>query len=293
MSKVDLISQEWCELVFDGRNKGYGAYELRSKAGRRHLLAIIDILIAIAAIAILAFAYQKASEAIKSSMGGENEMVTELSQLKKDEPKKEEPKKTEKPKEEPKPQEQQKEKVAVRQAVAFTAPEIVDNVDQSKKAKSQDELTKSRGDVSFRDYEGDKGATTSLDDLTKTQTTGGTGPGTGKGGEAEPAPEVHNVVEQMPTFPGGEAALQAYVAKHIRYPSISEEQEVQGVIHLKFVVEADGKVGEVKIVKNGCDEHCAKEAIRVVKSLPRFIPGKQQGKPVRVWFSYPIRFQIL
>lgn len=100
MSKVDIISREWCDLVFEGRNKSYGAYDLRSKAGKRHLFAIIDILIGIAVIAALIFTYVAASEAIKASMAGEEEMTTEFSQLKKDEPKKEE-KKVEVQKEEP------------------------------------------------------------------------------------------------------------------------------------------------------------------------------------------------
>ena len=139
MSKVDIISQEWCDLVFEGRNKEYGAYDLRSKAGKRHLWAIIDILIAILIIAAIIFTYAKASEAIRATMGGEEQMVTELSELKKDEPKKEE-KKIEVPQEQPK---QELQKVAVKASIAFTVPEIVDQVDETKKIKNQEELSRS------------------------------------------------------------------------------------------------------------------------------------------------------
>ena len=136
MSKVDIISQQWCDLVFEGRNKSYGAYDLRSKAGRRHVLALIDILIGIGVLAALIFSYSAAKKAYEATIGVDNQAVTELSELKKDEPKKEE-KKTEVKQEEPKPQEQIQ-KVAVRASMAFTVPEIVDKVDESKKAQNQE-----------------------------------------------------------------------------------------------------------------------------------------------------------
>ena len=86
MSKVDIISQQWCDLVFEGRNKSYGAYDLRSKAGRRHLLAIIDILVGIAALAALIFSYTAAKKAYDASMGADAQAVTELSELKRTNP---------------------------------------------------------------------------------------------------------------------------------------------------------------------------------------------------------------
>ena len=135
MSKVDIISREWCDLVFEGRNKSYGAYDLRSKAGRRHLYAIVDILIGIAVIAGLIFTYAKAKEAIQASLATDTEAVTELSELKKEELKKEEPKVQKQ--EEEKPKEEVLQKVAVRASVGFTVPDIVDNVDDSKKMKNQ------------------------------------------------------------------------------------------------------------------------------------------------------------
>lgn len=281
MSKVDIISREWCDLVFESRNKSYGAYELRSKAGKRHLLALIDILIGIAVIAGLLFTYSAAKEAITASMGAETEMVTELSQLKKDEPKKEE-KKVEVQKEEP---QQQVQKVAVKQSIAFTVPEIVDQVDETKKLKNQEELSRSNISIATQDYHGDSKDGINIDDLRENQNPGGDGV------PQEEEVKVHTIVEVMPTFPGGEAALLKYVNSNIKYPSISQEQDVQGVVLLRFVVLEDGRVGDV-VVQKSLDKHCDAEAIRVVKTLPRFIPGKQQGKAVRVWFTLPIRFII-
>ena len=285
MSKVDIISREWCDLVFEGRNKSYGAYDLRSKAGRRHLYAIIDILVGIAVIAGLIFTYAKAKEAIQASLAADTEAVTELSELKKEELKKEEPKVQ---KQEEQPKQEQLQKVAVRASVGFTVPDIVDKVDESKKIKNQEELNRSNISIAAVDYAGDANGKGTIDDLLKGQEAGGDAPQQKQKEEEAP---IHTVVEQQPQFPGGEAALLAYVAKNIKYPAIAVEQEIQGTVQLRFVVEANGSIGDVQVVKS-LESHCDKEAVRVVKSLPRFIPGKQQGRPVRVWFTLPVRYSI-
>jgi tonB family C-terminal domain len=285
MSKVDIISREWCDLVFEGRNKSYGAYDLRSKAGRRHLYAIIDILVGIAVIAGLIFTYAKAKEAIQASLAADTEAVTELRELKKDVLKKEEPKVQ---KQEEQPKQEQLQKVAVRASVGFTVPDIVDKVDESKKVKNQDELNRSNLAIATGDYAGDANGKGTIDDLLKGQEAGGDAPQPKQKEEEAP---IHTVVEQPAQFPGGEAALLAYVAKNIKYPAIAVEQEIQGTVQLRFVVEANGSIGDVQVVKS-LESHCDKEAVRVVKSLPRFIPGKQQGRPVRVWFNLPVRYSI-
>ena len=107
----------------------------------------------------------------------------------------------------------------------------------------------------------------------------------------ERSPEVSTIPEQMPVFPGGESALLAYVAQHLEYPEQAKKDRVEGVVLLRFVVLENGHVGKVQIIKS-LESHCDAEAKRVVKSLPRFIPGKQGGKAVRVWYTLPIRFMI-
>ena len=280
MSKIDLKSREWCELVFEGRNKAYGAYDLRAKSGRRHLYAIIDIIIGIIVIGALIGICLAAQEAIKNSFAVEEDLVTELSELKKEEPKKEE-KKVEIPQE----QKQEIQKVAVKASIAFTVPEIVDQVDDTKKLKNQDELNRSNISIASQDYEGDSKDGINIDDLRDNQSAGGTS------APVEEEATVYNVVEQMPQFPGGEAALLKYVATHLKYPAIAQEQEISGVVTLRFVVLEDGSVGDVIIMKS-LEKHCDEEAKRVVKSLPRFIPGKQQGKAVRVWYTLPVRYVL-
>ena len=280
MSKVDLKSRDWCELVFEGRNKEYGAYELRAKSGQRQVKGIIAILILIAAIAVLVGIKMAADSIMASSRDRDAELATELSQLKKDEPvqKKEEIKQEY---EQPEVQ-----KVAVKASIQFTVPEIVDVVDESKKMKNQEELNRSNISIASQDYEGDVNGKGTIDDLKDNQQAGGN----------QAAPEedskIYTIVETPASFPGGEAALLNYVNSHLKYPAIAQEEGIQGKVVLKFVVLENGNVGQVQVVQS-LESHCDQEAVRVVKSLPRFSPGKQQGKPVKSWFTLPIRFQLM
>lgn len=283
MSKVDLKSREWCDIVFEGRNKEYGAYYLRSKAGSRQKWAIIDVVLFILAIG-LAVAIKMGVDAAIENFGGRDldaELATELSELKKDEPKKEEKKEIKQEYEQPEMQ-----KVAVKASIQFTVPEIVDVVDESRKLKNQEELSRTNIAIASMDYEGDVNGKGTIDDLKDNQMAGGN----------QAAPEedskVYSVVEQEPQFPGGPDALVNYVSSHIKYPSIAQEQDIQGKVVLKFVVLENGSVGDVKVLQS-LHPACDKEAIRVVKSLPRFTPGKQQGKPVKVWFTLPVRFSLM
>ena len=154
--------------------------------------------------------------------------------------------------------------------------------------KNQEELNRSNIAIAAVDYAGDANGKGTIDDLLKGQEAGGS---VAQAPQKEEEAPIYSVVEQQAQFPGGEAALLAYVAKNIKYPAIAVEQEIQGTVNLRFVVEANGSIGDVQIVKS-LESHCDKEAIRVVKSLPRFIPGKQQGRPVRVWFTLPVRYSI-
>ena len=103
--------------------------------------------------------------------------------------------------------------------------------------------------------------------------------------------EIFQIVEEMPSYPGGEKALLEYVAKNIKYPQIARETGIQGRVFVGFVVEPDGSVSNVKILRGiggGCDE----EAMRVIKSLPKWKPGKQRGKAVRVSYQIPVVFKL-
>jgi len=102
---------------------------------------------------------------------------------------------------------------------------------------------------------------------------------------------VLTIVEKMPIFPGGPEALYKYIANTVVYPTVAKDSSITGTVIVTFIVERDGSVTNVKILKGiggGCDE----EALRVVKAMPKWSPGKQDGKPVRVQFNLPIRFSL-
>lgn len=103
--------------------------------------------------------------------------------------------------------------------------------------------------------------------------------------------EVFTIVEEMPSFPGGEAKLFEYLGKNIKYPQIAKEAGISGVVYVNFVVGPQGNISDVKVLRGiggGCDE----EAVRVVKNMPNWKPGKQRGKPVKVSYNLPIRFSL-
>ena len=103
--------------------------------------------------------------------------------------------------------------------------------------------------------------------------------------------EIFQIVEEMPSFPGGDVKLMEYIAKNIKYPQIARESGIQGRVFIGFVVEPDGSISNVKLLRGiggGCDE----EAMRVIKSLPKWKPGKQRGKAVRVSYQIPVNFKL-
>lgn len=285
MSKVDLASREWCDMVFEGRNKEYGAYRHRANKGKFQLRAIIIVLIMIAAIVAFILAKTAVEAALSEGKNLDEDQVTELAELKKDEPKKEEPKKKEPELEYEKPVE----KVAVKSSIQFTVPKIVEDekVDHSKELKTQDEVTKNKFAIASQDYVNETGGTgINIDDLKENQQAGGT-----TVPPKEPEVVDNAIVEVPATYPGGEAALLAFVSKNLVYPAIAQEQELQGVVVLRFKVDVDGSVSSVKIEKS-LSKECDQAAAEVVRKLHRFVPAKQQGHPVPVWFRLPVRFRI-
>jgi protein TonB len=109
--------------------------------------------------------------------------------------------------------------------------------------------------------------------------------------EEEDDEEFFMVVENMPEFPGGDLGLMKYIQKNVKYPAIAKEYNITGKVYVSFIVDKSGSVTNVKIVR-GVDKNLDAEAMRVVKSLPKYKPGKQRGKSVRVMFTIPINFTL-
>lgn len=109
--------------------------------------------------------------------------------------------------------------------------------------------------------------------------------------EEEVEDEIFTIVEDMPTFPGGETELFKFLGKNLKYPAIAQDAGVSGTVYVNFMVDKDGKVKNAKVVR-GIHSACDKEALRVVNKMPAWRPGKQRGKAVRVSYNLPIRFTL-
>lgn len=103
--------------------------------------------------------------------------------------------------------------------------------------------------------------------------------------------KTYTVIEQMPTFPGGEQGLLNFIGTNLKYPLIAQENGIEGKVIVRFVVSKTGEINQVEIVRS-VDKALDNEAIRVAKLLPKFVPGKQNGKVVSVWYTLPITFKL-
>ena len=257
MAKIDLTSQEWCDLIFEGRNKDYGAYKMRARAARRLNFSVVLVIV----IAAVGFSIPRLITMVTPEKKEVMTEVTTLSQL-----------------EEPEVKQEEVQKVQPK----FTAPVIKkdEEVADEDQMKSQEELTESKVTISIADVQGtDEEGGVLLEDLKEIVT------------EAPVEEEVFDMVEQAPQFPGGPAELMSYLGKNIRYPVIAQENGIQGRVVCQFVVGSDGSVRDIKVLRS-LDPSCDKEAVRVIQSMPKWIPGRQNGKAVSVRYTLPVTFKL-
>ena len=276
MSKVDLLDNNWVDLVFEGRNKEYGAYVLRKDTGKRNLKSMLIVFAVIIAIMAAVAAKVAIENAFPKKVAMETDVeLSKLAQKKEAKVEKKAPVKVE----------EQKVVEKVKSSVKFTPPVIKkdDEVKPEEELKSQEDLNKTNTAIGSFDVKGNDEA----------------------GGEvlkakeviAQPEPpkeeetKVFDVVEVMPSFPGGQGALFEWLSKNIKYPVVAEENGVQGRVIVTFVVERNGSITDVQVVKS-VDPSLDKEAVRVVKAMPHWIPGKQNGSAVRVKFTVPVTFRL-
>ena len=274
MSKIDLISNEWTDLVFEGRNQSYGAYKLRKGTGKRNVWALVIVGLA-AALLYLGLQLQKMAEANKKV---ENTQAVELAKLNT------EKKEAKVEKKEIIKQEPEKVVEQVKSSVKFTAPVI-----------KKDEEVKEEDEIKLDEVEKSDKAVGAFN-VQGNDEVGGEGLKAKDDIKAPEPPKVEeekvfDVVEQMPSFPGGNTALMKFLNENIHYPVVAQENGVQGRVVVSFVVERDGHITDVQIARS-VDPSLDKEAQRVVKSMPKWIPGKQNGSAVRVKFNVPVSFRL-
>lgn len=264
---ININSSEWLDLVFEGKNRSYGAYDMRQTSGKRHTLAFIIIVIFAAFMAVLPTLIETVkSYTIRDVMSEK----TQLTDLKLEDLVKEEDIIRQQEAPPPPP---------LKSTIKLTEVEITEeNIEEGQELKSQEEITSSRTQISVKDIKGtDEEHGIDIADLEEHKVI------------VEEKP--FTTVEQMPQFPGGEDELMRFILGNLRYPSVAKEVGIEGRVIIRFVVSKTGDVTNVEILR-GLDPSCDKEALRVVKMMPNWIPGKQNGRSVPVYFTLPIVYRL-
>ncbi len=268
MKGINIYSAEWLDMVFEGKNQDYGAFQLRLFSNKRHRVAIIIAF----AFFVLAVCSPMVLKKIMPKAKEQNLEVTTLVDLNLEQQQKEE-----------QPKEIYIPPPPVRAEIKFTAPVIKpdEEVPVEEEMKTQEELNKTDIVIGAADVQGTDTLPPDITDLeqeAKQQIV-----------EVEIMPFA--IVEEQPLFPGGETALLEYIAKNTHYPESAIEAGVSGRVYVGFVIGTKGQVTDVKLLR-GISPVLDNEALRVVREMPAWTPGRQSGKPVRVSFQVPVNFTL-
>ncbi|GHA67445.1 energy transducer TonB [Pontibacter akesuensis] len=274
MDASKLANASLDDIVFEGRNRAYGAFLLRKLYNKHITVAAI--------VAILLFALFLSIPLIAEMIGGDEEVV-EVERIVTEVDLAPPPPLDEAtpPPPPPPPPDLPPPPPPVRATVKYTPPVVKRDKDVVQEEEIPDVEVLEEIDAGVKTVEGDKNAPLDLGDID---------------GTSEVVAEVveekpYTYVEQMPTFPGGETEMLKYLGKNIRYPAAAQRAGVEGLVVLSFVVSKTGEISEIQVIKNlgaGTDE----EAMRVVKTMPKWTPGKQNGRAVPVRYTLPVRFTI-
>ncbi len=276
---VDLNSREWRDIVFEGKNKEFGAYTMRAGSTARHTKAVFWVIISLAIVVVLLIlsvngVFSKAEDTTVASTVQEVVSYEVEEQIEEEEEEQfvmpEEPEEIIAP-----------EEVANQQQVTDLLIVEDDKIEEDKQVKNTDEVLENEAALGAVDI------TEGTNDLNKVIVKE----------EVIVAPVVEDepvsiaMVEQKPEFPGGEAAMYKWLGDNIVYPSAASEEGVQGRVVVEFVVGKDGSITNVRVVR---PRHPAldKEALRVVKAMPNWVPGRNNGQPVKVTYTLPVTFKL-
>ena len=282
---VDLTSQEWRDLVFADKNKEFGAYELRRQSDKRHNMAVLFTVVGLIVVFILILAYSKYSdfraEQEQLALQEQREKMAAAELLQQDEA---EP--------EPEPEiEDQKVEIEIpeipQEVLATVQVTQIAIVDADKVQNEVMDMEEQKEDNTARGVVNQEGS----DDVDKFEAV------KEQVIVKEPEPEkpkeeeIFVAVEQQAEFPGGQAALMKWLSNNIRYPEAAQQNDIQGRVVVKFVVEKDGSIGHAEIAR-GVDKDLDREALRVVNKMPKWQPGKNNGVAVRSYFNLPVTFRL-
>ncbi|MBD5370098.1 MAG: energy transducer TonB [Bacteroides sp.] len=284
---VDLTSKEWRDIVFADKNKEFGAYMLRKESDRRHNMAALYALIGLIVVVLLIIGYSKYSD-----YKAEQDRLALIEEREKMQALEVEmtPEEEEAPEEEPEQQKMEMEIPQVPEEVLATVQVTQIAIVDADKVKNEVlDMDTQKEDNTARGVVNQEGA----DDVDKFEAV------KEQVVVVEPEPEVKKpepeqifvAVEQPAEFPGGQAAMMKWLSNNIRYPESAQQNGISGRVVVKFVVEKDGSIGNPTIVK-GVDRDLDQEALRVVKRMPKWQPGKNNGQPVRSYFNLPVTFRL-
>lgn len=278
---VDLTSKEWRDIVFEGKNKEFGAYKMRETSTARHTKAVVSVLIAVAIILVLlilsisgVFAKPEDDQVAVSTV---QEVATFEAEEEMEEEEEEVFEIPQEPEEIVAPEE-----VANQQQVTDLLIVEDEKIEEDKQVKDQEKVLENEAAVGTVDI------TEGTNDLNKIIVKE----------QVIEQPKVEEeqpvsiaMVEQEPQFPGGEAEMYKWLGANIVYPPAAAEEGVSGRVIVEFVVGKDGSITNVKVLRQ---RHPAldKEAVRVVKAMPKWIPGRNNGQPVKVTYTLPVTFKL-
>ncbi len=269
LGKVDIFAESWVDIVFTGRNQEYGAYDLRKNYNRSLTLGLIFALF----IFVIGFLSPKILALIKNALPEKKQVAITEVNLEAPPPLNEELPPPPPPVEPPPP---------VKNTIKFTIPEIKkEEVNDPPPAIEEIE----------KDVEAGKktqvGDNNNIVDEVKEEPK----QETKQVIQEEVDNTVYTIIQKMPSFPGGEAAMMKFISDNIKYPPMAKEAGIKGTVFVTFVVDREGNVTDPKVMKGiggGCDE----EALRVIKMMPKWSAGEQNGKKVLVKINVPIRFVL-
>lgn len=269
MELRSILTADHLDIIFDGRNKTYGGYELRKNYSRRATKAITLVLSA-AVLLIGAHAIASGLKPDEVVTLAQVERTIEMQDLTPDIP-------------DPPPPPMPPEPVPPAPSLVWTPPVIVENEDVPEPPPTQEELKDKV--ISTVKVDGEPGGS----DITPPIIGGGTGPATGVVTAPPPPPEAPmEYVDQMPEFNGN---VSEYLARNIQYPVSAREAGISGKVTIQFVVNEDGSISNAKVLR-GIGGGCEEEAIRVINAMPKWKAGKSNGKAVKVFFRLPVTFKM-
>ena len=246
------------DIVFEHRNKEYGAYSIRKKYHRTLLIGFIIGIVVLAAVIITP--YFRASAQQRSARQKEREVVAVMENL--DQP---DELQIEAPPPPPPAETQQQ--------IKYVAPEVVDSI------KPEEEVQLMTMDESVETVQDEE-----VVEVVQVQEE--------EVEEYKPPAEIFVIVEEMPEFPGGTDALFKFIYDNIQYPQVALDNNIEGNVYVKFCVTYQGKVDQISVIR-GVHPSLDAEAIRLIGTLPDWKPGRQAGNPVNVWYQFRIQFQLL